>query len=224
MKILSKELFLSEAAQNLGEIHELITNLKELNIKSIIPSKTAFIIIDMVNGFVKEGALKSDRIEKLIPKICDFSLKCDELEITKIAFADAHFDSSPEFNSYPVHCLKESFESEIIDEIKKIGGYKLLLKNSTNGFLEEAFMDWLIENPGINNFIISGDCTDICIQQFAITLKAWFNKENKASNVIVPIDLVETYNLFEHNAEVVNAMALYNMLINGVDVVKKIVF
>ncbi len=42
-------------------------------------------------------------------------------------------------------------------------------------------MDFALENldfDNIDNIIIVGDCTDICIYQFAITLKSYFNQHN----------------------------------------------
>lgn len=181
------------------------------------------VIIDMTNGFAKEGALKSDAVEELIPKICKLSTACDKYKIPKIAFADCHTDESPEFDAYPKHCLKGTAESEIVDEIKNIGGYTLIEKNSTNGFLEEAFGNWLLENPDINTFILTGDCTDICVQQFAITLKAYFNKNNKKARVLVPLKAVDTYDLGTHDRNLMNVMAAYNMIINGVEVVQDVV-
>jgi len=119
--------------------------------------------------------------------------------------------------------MKGTAESEIVDEIKNIGGYTLIEKNSTNGFLEEAFRKWLLENPDINTFILTGDCTDICVQQFAITLKAYFNMNNKRARVIVPLNAVDTYDLGVHDRNLMNVMAAYNMIINGVEVVRDIV-
>ena len=112
-----------------------------------------------------------------------------------------------------------SYEGEIVDEIKEVGGYTLIPKNSTNGFLEEEFQKWFEQNHKIDTFIVTGDCTDICVQQFAIALKTWFNMQNKKARVIVPVDAVETYDFGTHNGDLMNAMALYNMMINGVEVV-----
>lgn len=226
MKIINKNDFLQKSAKSLEEIYDMLTGLLELNLKNenIQNKNTAFIIVDMINGFAKEGALSSPRVEKIIPRITELSKTCDELNIIKLAFADCHTKASPEFDAYPEHCMTGTFESEIVDEIKDIGGYKLIAKNSTNGFLEEKFQKWLNENSNLDTFIITGDCTDICIQQFAITLKTWFNMQNRKARVIVPIDAVETYDLGMHDGELTNIMALYNMIINGVEVVSTVKF
>lgn len=206
----------------IDEINTMLDNLPAIRLEDLESETTALVIIDMINGFVREGPLMSGRVEAIIPEIVELSKKCDKLRIKKIAFADNHTDASPEFGSYPRHCIKGTSESEIVDEIKEAGGYVLIPKNSTNGFLEEAFQDWLDNNSQTDTFIVTGCCTDICVQQFAITLKTWFNKNNRKSRVIVPVNAVETYDLGLHNAGLANAMALYNMLINGVEIVKEV--
>ncbi|HEY8364861.1 MAG TPA: isochorismatase family protein, partial [Haloplasmataceae bacterium] len=103
-----------------------------------------------------------------------------------------------------------------------IGGYTLFEKNSTNGFLEPKFQEWLSINKDITNFIIVGCCTDICILQFALTLKTHFNRLNKESRIIVPINAVNTYDGGLHDGELMHIMALYNMMINNIELVKEI--
>ena len=222
MKNVNREEFINRSTQTLTEIFEMLEKLQTIKLKDLQGKQTALIIVDMINGFAREGALKSSRVEELIPDIVKLSKKCDELEIQKLVFADCHTDVSPEFGAYPMHCMVGTNEAEVVAEIKEVGGYKLIPKNSTNGFHEEEFKKWLEENSHINNFIITGDCTDICVQQFAITLKTWFNMQNKNNRVIVPINAVDTYDLGVHNGDLVNMMALYNMMINGVEVVKEI--
>lgn len=218
----NKDRFLKDSIETLGGIFDMLEELPSLELKDLKKEHTAFVIVDMINGFTREGALKSPRVESLIPEISRLSKACDELGIPKIAFADNHTNASPEFDSYPQHCVIGSFEEEIVDELKEIGGYKLIPKNSTNGFLEEEFQKWFVENKDIDTYIITGDCTDICIQQFAITLKTYFNMKNRKSRIIVPVSAVDTYDLGLHNGDLMHATALYNMIINGVEVVKEV--
>ena len=222
MKINNKKEFLNRSVNTLEHIFDMMEKLPSIQLSGLKPDKTAFIIVDMINGFVREGALQSPRAEGVIPEITRLSKACDELKIPKIAFADNHTNESPEFDSYPEHCLGGTSESEVVDEIKEIGGYTLIPKNSTNGFLEEEFQNWLKQNQHIKTFIVTGVCTDICVQQFSITLKTWFNSRNKKSRIIVPISMVDTYDLDIHDAELTNIMALYNMSINGVEIVTDI--
>jgi len=218
MRMINKNEFLKSSIEALGEVFDMLAKLLTIQLKNLQGEQTALVIVDMVNGFAREGALKSPRVEGLIPEIAELSKACDELHIRKIAFADCHTKASPEFDAYPAHCMIDTAEGEIVDELKEIGGYTLIPKNSTNGFLEEVFQKWLKENEHINTFVITGDCTDICVQQFAVTLKTWFNMQNKKVRIILPINAVETYDFGLHNGDLMNVMALYNMIINGIEV------
>jgi len=216
---INKNDLLQRSVDTIGEIFDMLERLLLIQLRDLQGKQTALVIVDMLNGFAREGALRSERVEELIPQIVKLSKACDNLQVEKIAFADYHTMTSPEFDAYPPHCLEGTSEGEVVDEIKGVGGYTLIPKNATNCFLEEGFQKWLGQNEQINTFIITGACTDICVQQFAITLKTWFNMQNKKSRVIVPINAVETFDLGLHNAELTNLMALYNMMINGIEVV-----
>lgn len=218
----NKNVFIEKSAKTLESIFDVLAKLPDVRLKDLQAGQTALVMIDMINGFVREGALKNPRAESLIPEIVRLSKACDELKIAKLAFADNHTKASPEFDDFPAHCLTGTSESEIVDELREPGGYALIPKNSTNGFLEEAFQQWLKENEHINTFIITGVCTDICVQQFAITLKTWFNMLNKKVRIIVPINAVETYDLDFHNGDLINVMALYNMMTSGIEVVQRL--
>jgi len=222
MMTANKDQFIKKSRETLSEILDMLERLPSIKLKDLHSQRTALVIVDMVNGFTRQGAMISANVERVIPQIAKLLNSCDELQIAKLAFADCHSESSPEFADYPVHCLAGSDEAEIVAEIKTIGGYQLINKNSTNGFLEDQFQQWLKQNQQINTFIITGDCTDICVLQFAVTLKTWFNMQNKQSRIIIPINAVETFDSGPHDGELMNLMALYNMIINGIEVVAEV--
>ncbi|HYH02099.1 MAG TPA: isochorismatase family cysteine hydrolase [Bacillota bacterium] len=224
MNLINKPAFLQQSTRTLEGIYDTLSQLPEVALSSLPAERTALVIVDLINGFARGGALQSPRVEALIPGIVRLGQACGELGIPKVAFADNHTEGSPEFESYPVHCLTGTVEAELVEEIRALDGVELLAKNSTNGFLEEAFQAWLGKNRQIDTFMVVGDCTDICIQQFTITLKTWFNRQDQKSRVIVPVDLVDTYDFGLHNAELLNAMALFTMMGSGVEVVKEIRF
>ncbi|CCC57710.1 cysteine hydrolase family protein [Caloramator australicus] len=211
-----------KALDALEEMKKFLEERPDLDIKELNSKETVLVIVDMINGFCKEGNLSSPRIKALIPETERILRLCKENEIKAIAFADSHSEDSPEFSSYPSHCVRGTWESEVVDELKEVAELKIINKNSTNGFLEDEFQDWLKNNPQIKNFIIVGDCTDICVEQFANTLKAYFNMKNIKARVIVPISAVETYDLGYHYAELLNIAALMIMAGNGVEIVKTV--
>lgn len=196
-----------------------LNNLNSKNINELDLEKTMLFIVDMNNGFAKKGALYSDRVEELINPIANIARVLANKNCEIIAFTDSHTNDSIEFRSYPKHCLNDDIESDIVDEIKNINGIKVITKNSTNGFFCLEDKDF----NGIENIIVVGDCTDICIYQFVVTLKAYFNQNNIDKNIIVPIELVDTYNIDKlHNAEIMNTVFLNSMIQNGIEVIKNI--
>ena len=82
-----------------------------------------------------------------------------------------HQKNSKEFESFPKHCILGTEEVELIDELKPYEkDMKLIRKNSTSGFVTEEFQKYLKENENnLEEIIITGCCTDICIINFAKT-------------------------------------------------------
>lgn len=222
MKKIEREAFIEGSKDILNTIVNTIEGLPALRIKDLRGEDSVLVIVDMVNGFVNEGPLKSDRVKELIPAILHLIKLCQRNKIDILAFLDTHSKNCPEFESYPGHCILGTSESELVEEIRDAGEYTLINKNSTNGFLEAGFKKWLEDNKNITNFILAGDCTDLCVLQFSLTLKAYFNMNNIRSNIIVPMNVIETYDLDMHNANLMNVFALYNMLANGIKVVQEI--
>jgi len=211
--------FLENSVKALEQIYDMIDNLPYVSLDEFKGDKTVLVILDVINGFVKYGNLYSPRNENLINPISNLSQKCDQLGIKKLAFADTHNPNSLEFNSYPPHCIQGSEECKVVDEIKN---YTLIPKNSTNGFLEKSFQDWLKSNKQIDTFILVGDCTDICVYQFATTLKAYFNTNNIASRIIVVEKLTNTFDTGLHNGDLMHITALFSMYSNAIELVKDI--
>ncbi|WCK57585.1 cysteine hydrolase (plasmid) [Aneurinibacillus sp. Ricciae_BoGa-3] len=199
-------------------------NLPFLSVVDLPKDKTAVVVIDMINGFAKKGALYSERIEGIIPYLVKTLPLFDGYQ--KVFFADAHNEDSKEFASYPVHCLKGTEESEVIEELKSFldDNGTLCYKSSTNGFVSKDFAEWMMKNPEITNYVLVGDCTDLCVLQFALSIKGYFNEWNVTSNIIVPVQGVETFDLEKtnHQAELMNVFSLYNMRANGIQLVNDI--
>ncbi|RGX05309.1 isochorismatase family cysteine hydrolase [Paraclostridium sordellii] len=196
-----------------------LEKLKSKKINELNLSKTMLFIIDMNNGFAKKGELYSDRVEALINPITNLAKILEAKNCEIIAFTDSHNKDSIELRSYPTHCLENDYESKIVDEISTIKNLKVIPKNSTNGFF--CLEDKNFKN--IDNIIVVGDCTDICIYQFVVTLKSYFNQNNIDKNIIVPMNLVDTYHIDNiHNAEIMNIVFLNSMIQNGVEVIKEI--
>lgn len=196
-----------------------LENLHSVNINKYDLNKTGLFIVDMNNGFAKTGALSSPRVEKIIKPISNLGKSLYSKINTIVAFTDCHDKDAVELKSYPIHCLKGDKESELVEEILAIGNLEVLEKNSTNGF----FVMDMEKYKNLDNFIVVGCCTDICVYQFVLTLKTYFNQNNLDKNIIVPMNLVETYNTdMVHSGDLFNTVFLNSMIQNGINVVKEI--
>ncbi|PZW01523.1 isochorismatase family cysteine hydrolase [Metamycoplasma auris] len=172
--------------------------------------KKLIFVIDMLNGFTKKGNLASKRIKKLIPRISRHMQQNSEFD--NIFFCDAHTESDLEMFSYPLHCLKNTPESEIVSEL--VGFAKTIIKkNTTNAFLKLENKEFL---DSYNEFEIIGCCTDICILQFALNLKTYFNSKNMDKNVIVYKKLVNTFDSKNHKGNKFHKFALKLMENSGI--------
>lgn len=178
-------------------------------------------VVDMVNGFVKEGALA----DPTIMSIAEGQKKLmDQLECRNVFVCDTHPPKTREFLSYPQHCMIGTKEAEVIDELKD-HIKRIIHKNSTNTFVAPEFQEFLQDECSrYKDLIIVGCCTDLCILQFALSLQSYLNEHNHCEQrVIVPANLVETYHVEDiHDAYFWNDVSLKNMATNGILVVSEI--
>lgn len=206
----------------INNIQNEINQIGDLSF-SKLQGDSALIIVDMVKGFCTIGPLSTSRSNKVIDPIINLNLIMKNSE--KLFFTDSHNEDSIELKSYPSHCIKGSEEEELIDELRIYSEHTnstIIKKNSINGFHTNEFKEWLNKNNNIKNFIITGVCTDICVETFTITISTYFNEMDQDKNVIVPINTVETFDFGTHNGDLLNLLSLYKMKSNGIQVVKSI--
>jgi nicotinamidase-related amidase len=223
-KIANKHALVKKAGEVLLNISESFEKLSVIDIKDFSKKDTALVNVDIINGFCKEGNLSSDRVAEIIPEAVRLNEKFREF--TRLYFIDKHDKTSEEFNAYIEHCISNTSEAEIIDELKKYIDERAVVcnKNSVNGFFSIEFQNWFIKNSSITNYIVIGDVTDICVLNFCLTLKTYFNEKNIKSRIIVPLSGVETFDLdvTDHDGDIMNLFALYNMRMNGIEIVEDI--
>lgn len=176
--------------------------------------KTALFVIDMVNGFCKEGVMADARIMNIVPTI---QALCEKIE-NRYFIADTHGESDIEFSAFPRHCVKGEWESEIVEELQPWITSNVIEKNSTNAF--HAMKNHpVLDDKEIDTYILTGCCSDICVLQFALTLKTYFNATNQLKKVIVAKNGIETYHAPGHDAKEMNEVAYQLMQAAGIEVV-----
>ena len=184
--------------------------------------KKLLIIVDMVNGFVKEGAMADSYIENIIPENVRLAKYFQEKEYGLAFIKDNHYEDCSEFKRYPKHCVIGTKEADLVDELKTFEKEALVYpKNSTSTIFAPNFLNDIEKMKALREVIITGCCTDICVMNLAIPLQNYFDQLDKEIKIIVPTNAVETYNAPYHNREKWNKEAFNFMNQAGIQLVKK---
>lgn len=190
--------------------------------KELEELKQLLIIVDMVNGFVKEGAMADKKIAHIIPE----QLRLIKMILEKnegLAFIkDNHELGCREFERFPIHCVIGTEEAELVDELKPYEKEALVYpKNSTSAIFAPNFMEDIQRMKNLKEVIITGCCTDICDMNLAIPLQNYFDQNNQKVDIIVPTNAVETYDAPYHNRDEYTKMAYKFLEQSGIQLVKK---
>ncbi|MCL2797535.1 MAG: cysteine hydrolase [Firmicutes bacterium] len=206
-----------EAARELNCYRIEYSEKPELMSAPLNNDKTLVVVVDMINGFCKKGALASERC---LAAAAPIRALLEKLPDAKKAFLrDCHSKNSAEFKWFPPHC-DTGKESAVISELAGFEDFDIP-KNSTNGFF--ALQKKISGLGAFNNILVVGVCTDICVMQLCLTLRAYLNETDSGANVVTFTDCVETYDAPTHDAELSNLFALKFLEQAGVQVFKNII-
>lgn len=181
------------------------------------------ITIDMVNGFIKKGALAAPSIMRIVKRQQELLEDFEQKEDTANVFVrDVHTEDSVEFKTYGKHCVRGSGEELVIPELEKWhqGAFDFE-KNSTDFFLAPGVLSFFEGLPNLKVVKYQGCLSEICVKNAAITLKNYFDQVNRDIEVGVYEDAIDTYDAPGHNADEVTKLALKDMEANGVKVYRK---
>ena len=165
--------------------------------------------VDMVNGFVKKGAMADTYIKHIIPEHIKLMTEMQEKEKGGIAIIkDTHKENCREFNRYPVHCVEGTEEAELVEELVQFEtGALVYNKNSTSTIYAPNFLEDIDKMINLQEITIIGCCTDICIINLAIPLQNYFDQKDRNILIKVPKNAVETYDSPTHNRDEYNEIA-----------------
>ena len=182
--------------------------------------KALIVVVDMVNGFVKEGNMADPTILDIVGAQKQLFAMLPDSD--HLYFVDAHDQDCKEFKTFPRHCVKDSDESKICDELEADSEQSYIVyKNSTNGFLAPDFIDQIDKWMSYDDFVIVGCCSDICVLQFTLTLQTYINQYDLMKQVNVVVDGIDTYhNPAGHDAKTYNKMSIDLMKQAGVNVMR----
>lgn len=194
------------------------------NVKNLKFYKGCLIIVDMVNGFVREGELHDEKIGDIIPRQIELIKEAKAQGKAIIFFKDTHDENAVEFERFggKKHCVRGTREAELVDEFKQFENDEdvfVFEKNSTSFMESPDFRKFIEEQVELNEFDIVGCCTDICDFNGAMGLANYLDQWNRRHTIKVHEDAIATY-FEDERQEYVDAAKLL-MKQQGIQFVKK---
>lgn len=200
------------------------------------PERVAIVSVDVINGFCVSGALSSPRVGRIAAPIAALFERAWGRGVRHILLTqDTHEPDAVEFAQFPPHCVRGTPEAEPVDEFKRLPFFaqmQQMPKNSIHSGLNTALVDWIASHPEVDRYVVVGDCTDLCTYQLAMHLRLDANARQLSRRVVLPENCVDTYDMpvqlaaqlgsFPHDGDLLHAVFLYSMALNGVEVVTDI--
>ena len=180
--------------------------------------KEAIYIVDMNNGFCEKGNLACPNIKEIVPNIKKLIKNVYDNNGGIFFVNDKHTKESIELLRYPKHCTT-GYENAIINEFTEEMSWakSFYEKNSTCAMFAPLLMFDLEIMEKLEKVYITGCCTDICIINFAIPLRNFFDEHNRKIDIIIPQNCVSTFEAEGHNKETVSKISFDIMRNNGID-------
>ena len=167
----------------------------------------ALIVVDMQNGFLRQGNLASEDCLAVLPAVID-EVEAALAHGQRVIFtADTHEVDDREFEIFPTHCVRGTQEAELVDELQRYLDHELvhLLPKRRYSAMFETELEGLLHRYGITEVRICGVCTDICVMHTTSDLR------NRDVAVTVVANATATFDAPEHPAEQVREQTLAHM-------------
>lgn len=167
-------------------------------IKNLEVYKGMLIVVDMVNGFVREGALHDEKIEDVIPRQLELIKEAKARGDLVVFVKDTHDEDAVEFKRFggTKHCVRDTSEAQLIDEFLPLEAEDNTIsieKNSTSYMEAEKFRSLIGSLSELERVDVIGCCTDICDFNGTMGLANYFDQNNKDVNINIHLDAVATY-------------------------------
>ena len=165
------------------------------------------VVVDMQNGFLREGNLASDRCLAILPAV-QAEVKAALAAGRRVLFtADTHEVGDAEFAVFPEHCIRGSREAELVDELSPLLARDdvLLVRKRRYSALFESEMEGHLHRFGVDSVRICGVCTDICVLHTTADLR------NRDLPVTVAVRATATFDGPRHPAEAVQEFSLLHL-------------
>jgi nicotinamidase-related amidase len=155
-------------------------------------AKSAIIVVDMQNDFVKAGGqLVVPAAGATLPTIQRL-LAAGRAAGVKVAYTqDTHFEGDPEWNIWPEHCRQGTWGWEIVDELTPQAEDLVVRKSRYDGFYDTPLDHYLSRVWKVEHLVIVGTVASICVLHTAASAGLrWFH-------VVTPADGTSALTIFD---------------------------
>ncbi len=210
--------------------------LQELLAEAGGPGSVAIHAVDVTVGFCSSGNLASARVGSIVPPIVSLFERAHAAGVKHFVLPqDAHPADSPEFSAYPPHAVVGTEETRTMPELLALpfaDEFVIVPKRSISPAIGTELESWLAAHSEVSRHLVVGDCTDLCVYQTAMHLRLRANALGMDCQVVVPAECVQTYEMsvetaqalgaMPHDGDLMHALFLYHMALNGIRVVRSI--
>jgi nicotinamidase-related amidase len=157
----------------------------------IDPARTALLVIDMQNDFVREGgSLRVPGAESTISEIRRLLDLARTHGMRVVYSQDTHREGDPEWRIWPEHAREGSWGWQIVEELAPREDETVLAKVRYDAFYGTR-LDHLLRLWGIDTLVICGTVANICVHYTAASAALrWYD-------VVIPRDAVSALDPFD---------------------------
>jgi nicotinamidase-related amidase len=168
------------------------------------PAKTALIVVDMQNDFVKEGgALVVPDAEATIPEIQNLLSLARESGMKVVYSQDTHGEGDPEWEIWGEHVREGTWGWEIVDELKPREDEVIVRKVRYDAFYG-THLDHFLRLWDVDTLIICGTVANICVHYTAASAALrWYD-------VVIPKDATSALDPFDLESSLRQTSFLFN--------------
>ena len=168
------------------------------------PARTALVVIDMQNDFVKEGGtLVVPEAEGTIPRIRGLLELARESGMKVVYSQDTHTDGDPEWRIWPEHAREGTWGWNIAQELAPREGEAVIRKVRYDAFYG-THLDHFLRLWGVDTRVICGTVANICVHYTAASAGLrWYD-------VVIPKDAVSALDPFDLEASLRQTAFLFN--------------
>jgi nicotinamidase-related amidase len=168
------------------------------------PARTALIVVDMQNDFVKDGgSLVVPDAEDTLPAIRRLLDLARESGMRVVFTQDTHAEGDPEWEIWPEHVREESWGWRIVDELAPREDELVIPKVRYDAFYG-THLDHYLRLWGVDTLIVCGTVASNCVHNTAASAALrWYG-------VIVPRDATSALTPFDLESSLRQISFLFN--------------